>query len=127
MFAEAAFIVGVVLALLSAAMFRHTRTFIARCRETTGRVDAYTTEDSEEGIYYFTIIHFRDVAGTEHEMRGARGLQRPPKVGTVVSITYDPTYPANAWITGSAAPWIIPSLILIAGVGFIVAGFVIRV
>lgn len=62
----------------------------------------------------------------EHEIRGPHGLQEPPEIGTPVAITYDPAYPANAWTTGTAAPWVIPWVIVVVGVAAVVAGVVVR-
>ncbi len=118
--------IGVLLILAALAAFRRTRTFIARCRTADGWIADYTREESEEGIYYYPVMRFADAAGVEHELRGSGGLQEPPKTGTPVSITYDPTSPSNAWITGTAAPWVIPWLVLLVGVAVVVAGLVVR-
>ncbi len=117
--------IGVVLILSGLAAFRRTRTFIARCRTVDGRVTGYTEEESEEGIFYYPIIGFRDRAG-EHELRGSTGLQEPPEVGAPVGITYDPASPSNAWVTGTAAPWVVPWFIVILGAAFVIGGFVVR-
>jgi Protein of unknown function (DUF3592) len=118
--------IGVMLILLGLAAFRRTRKFIAKCRTADGRISGYTTEDSGEGVYYYSVIRFRGVSGVEHEIRGAHGLQQPPEVGEAVPITYDPAYPANAWVTGTAAPWVIPWFVLLLGVAVVVGGFVVR-
>jgi hypothetical protein len=55
-----------------------------------------------------------------------RGLQKPPKLGKPVQITYDPTYPANAWITGSASPRVVPWFILVLGIAALIGGIGIR-
>jgi hypothetical protein len=122
---EATLAIGVILLVCSWAAFRRTRTFIANCRVTDGYIAAYRTEDSDEGVSYFAVMRFRDVAGVEHEIGGAHGLQNPPKVGKVVSITYDPRYPTNAWVTGTSGPWFLPWLILIAGIATVAASVVV--
>jgi hypothetical protein len=119
--------VGVVLILFSLAMFRRTRKFIANCRTTEGRIAGYTTEDSDDGVYYYSVIRFRGSSGVEHEIGGSHGLQQPPEVGVPVSITYDPAYPTNAWVSGTAAPWVVPWFVLIVGVAAVVGGFVLRI
>lgn len=118
--------IGVVLIFLGLAAFRRTRKFIANCRTADGRISGYTTEESDEGIYYYSIIRFRGASGVEHEIRGAHGLQQPPEVGEAVPITYDPSYPTNAWVTGTAAPWVIPWFVLLLGVAAVIGGFVVR-
>ena len=124
---QAVFALAALLLLGSLAMFRRTRTFIARCRAAEGRIVSYTRDDSTEGgIFYFYVIRFRDASGVEHDIPGPHGLQEPPVVGTTVAITYDPSYPTNAWITGSAAPWVLPWIVLLAGIAAVIAGFVVR-
>ncbi|MFP5246659.1 MAG: DUF3592 domain-containing protein, partial [Thermoanaerobaculia bacterium] len=124
---EATFAIGAILIFVGLALFRRTRTFISECRTTTGHITGYTKEDSDEGPpFYFSVIRFRDTSGVEREIRGPHGLQEPPTVGTEVSITYDATYPTNAWITGTPGPWVIPWLVLIVGVAVVIAGFVVR-
>ena len=118
--------IGVMLIVFSVAAFRRTRKFIARCHTTDGRITGYTSEDSEEGLYYYSVVGFRDRSGVDHEMRGSSGLQEPPIVGTAVSITYDTASPKNAWVAGTAAPWVIPWLVLLIGVAFVIGGFVVR-
>lgn len=127
LFDEITLAIGVILMLTAVAAFRRTRKFIAACRTTPGRITGYRSEESDEGpVFHFAVIRFRDASGVEREMPGPHGLQEPPIVGAEVSITYDPAYPANAWISGSTAPWVIPWLILIAGIGAVAASFVIR-
>lgn len=126
LFDEGAFVLGALLIAGSVAMFRRTRTFIARCHDAEGRIAGYATDESDDGVSYYPLIRFRDEAGVEHEIRDAGGLQRPPKVGKRAALTYDPAHPTNAWRTGSAAPWIIPWFVLLAGIAAILAGFVIR-
>ncbi len=125
---EIAFGIGLVLLVLAFLAFRKTRTFIARCRMAQGTITAFTEEqDSDSGsTYYYSVIRFVDSSGASHEIPGAHGLQEPPEIGTPVSITYDPSYPTNAWITGTAAPWVIPWLVLIAGLCAIGAGVGVR-
>ena len=118
--------VGVMLILFGLAAFRRTRKFIANCRAADGRIAGYTTEESDEGVYYYSLIRFRSVSGVEHEIRGSHGLQQPPEVGVAVPVTYDPAYPTNAWVTGTAAPWVVPWFVLILGVAVLVGGFVLR-
>ena len=118
--------VGVLLIFFSLAVFRRTRKFIAHCRTADGRIAGYTTEESDDGVYYYSIIRFRGLSGVEHEIGGSHGLQEPPEVGAPVSITYDPAYPTNAWVTGTAAPWVVPWFVLIVGVAAVVGGFVLR-
>lgn len=118
--------IGVLLIVFSLAAFRRTRKFIANCRAAEGRITGYTTEDSEEGVYYYSVIRFRGRTGGEHELRGSTGLQEPPPVGEVVPITYDPAYPSNAWVTGTASPWVIPWFLLVLGVAVVIGGLVLR-
>lgn len=118
--------VGVMLILFSLAAFRGTRKFMAQCQTAEGRLTGYTKEESEEGIYYYSLIRFCDRSAVEHELRGSTGLQEPPEVGATVGITYDPANPSNAWITGTAAPWVIPWFILILGAAFVIGGFAVR-
>jgi hypothetical protein len=118
--------VGALLILGAVAMFRHTKKFIARCRTAEGRITSYTTDDSDEGVCYYAVVRFLDAAGAEHEVRGSSGLQRPPKVGKRVTITYDPANPTNAWPSKSGAPWVLPWLVLLAGIGCSIAGLVIH-
>jgi hypothetical protein len=118
--------VGVMLIVFGLTTFRRTRKFIANCRTADGHISGYTTEESDEGVYYYSIIRFRGVSGVEHEIRGAHGLQQPPEVGEAVAITYDPAYPTNAWVTGTAAPWVVPWFVLILGVVLVVGGFAMR-
>ncbi len=118
--------IGVLLIVLALAAFRRTRKFIAKCRTAGGHISGYTTEESEEGVYYFSVIRFRGSSGVEHEIRGPNGLQEPPTIGETVSITYDPAYPTNAWVTGTAAPWAIPWFVLLLGVAAMIGGFVVR-
>src|SRR5688500_7423152 len=125
---EFAFGIGLVLLVLAFLAFRKTRTFIARCRTTDGTIAGFTEEqDSDSGLtYYYSVIRFVDSSGTSHEIRGSRGLQEPPTIGTPVSITYDPGRPLNAWTSGTAAPWVIPWLVLIAGLCAIAGGVAVR-
>src|SRR5688572_16532775 len=116
---EITFAIGGVLILLALAALRRTRKFIARCRTADGRIAGYTSQDSEEGVYYFSVIRFRDASDVEHEIRGSSGLRQPPEVGAAVPITYDPASPTNAWITGTAAPWVLPWFVLLAGIALV--------
>lgn len=126
LFDELAFAAGALLILAGLFAFRQTRRFIARCRAAEGRITGYDADDSDGTTFYFSRIRFRDAAGVEHEIRGPHGLQEPPEVGTAVPITYDPTYPTNAWTTGTSGPWVIPWLIVLLGIAGIIAGFAIR-
>ena len=125
---ECVLALGALLIVLSVRMFYRTRAFIARCRIADGRITHYDTEpDSDSGVeYYFARVRFRDVSGAEHEIYGSGGLREPPTVGRQVQVTYDPTYPANAWPTGSKKVWFLPWLVLLLGVATIVIGFVVR-
>lgn len=120
--------VGTVLIGLGIAAVRQTRRFIARCLTTEGTIVGYTTSvDSDSGqTYYYPVTRFVDPSGTAHEIGGPHGAQEPPPIGTVESITYDPSYPTNAWVTGTSGPWAIPWLVLIIGFGAIVGGVVMR-
>ena len=125
---ELTFTAGAILIAFSLIAFRRTRRFIARCRTAEGRIAGYTTEeDSEDGVWYFSRIRFTDAAGVEREIPGSRGQRQPPVVGETMPITYDPAYPTNAWITGTAAPWVLPWIVLIAGLAAVAGGFVLRV
>ena len=123
---EATLAVGAMLILFSLMTFRRTRKFIAQCRTVDGRVAGYTKEESDGSVYYYSLMRFRDQAGVEHELRGSTGLQQPPEVGATVGITYHPADPSNAWVTGTAAPWVVPWFVLIVGLGFAIGGFVLR-
>lgn len=126
MAAEITFGVGALLIVLSVAAFRGTRKFLTKCVTTDGTIVAYTTEESEEGVYYYSVMRFIDANGESHDIGGPHGLQSPPEVGTAVSITYDPASPTNAWIAGTASPWVIPWLLMLAGLAFVIGGFVVR-
>jgi hypothetical protein len=126
LFDELAFAIGVALILAGIAAIRRTRRLVAGSRTASGRISGYDEDDSDDGIWYFSRIRFRDEAGVEHEIRGPHGSQEPPEVGAVVPITYDPAYPANAWPTGSCAPWVLGWLIVLLGIAGVIAGFVIR-
>src|SRR5688500_11850770 len=119
---------GALLLLLAFASFRHTKRFLARFLTATGTLASYTTEiDPDSGRpWYYSVIRFADAAGVTREVNGSRGLQKPPKLGTRVQITYDPTYPANAWITGSASPGVLPWFILVLGLAALIGGIGIR-
>jgi hypothetical protein len=123
---EATLAIGAMLILFSLMAFRRTRKFIAECRTVDGHVAGYTTEESDDGVYYYSVMRFRDRSGVEHELRGSSGLQEPPEVGATVGITYHPSDPSNAWVTGTAAPWVVPWFVLIVGLGFAIGGFVVR-
>lgn len=126
-FDELLFAAAALLILGGIAALRKTRRFIANCRNANGRITGFTKEEADEGPdFYFSIIRFADDAGAEHEIRGPHGSQEPPTVGTPVAITYDPAYPTNAWITGTASPWVIPWLLVIAGVAAAIGGLVVR-
>lgn len=77
-------------------------------------------------MYHFAVITFRDAAGAERELRGSHGEREPPQAGSEVPITYDAADPANAWITGTSGPWVIPWVVLLAGVGVVIASFTVR-
>ena len=126
MFDEVAFVLGVTSIFLGVLAFRRTRTFIARCQVANGRITAYTSEESDEGVSYYSEVAFGDRSGLEHRFHGSVALKEPPAIGARVRITYDGENPENAWVTGSSAPWVIPWLVLLVGVGFVAAGFVIR-
>lgn len=125
---ELAFGIGVVLLVLAFLAFRKTRAFIVRCHTAEGTITGYREEpDSDSGVpFYFSDIEFKDASGASHRIGGPHGLQEPPNIGSHVSITYDPGYPSNAWITGTASPWVIPWLVLIAGLVAIGAGVAVR-
>ncbi|HYC59393.1 MAG TPA: DUF2330 domain-containing protein [Thermoanaerobaculia bacterium] len=116
--------IGALLIALSARMFYSTRALIARCRTADGRVTHYNTEeDPDSGVpFYYARVRFRDASGIEHETRGSSGLREPPTVGAPVRVTYDLSYPSNAWITGSSLPWVLPWLVLILGLTAVVIG-----
>src|SRR5688572_8115744 len=122
-FDEAMFAVGAALIVLAVTAFRRTRRFIAKSHTAVGRIVRYDAEDSDEGVYYFAFLRYTDASGKEHEIPVRGGQREPGEIGEIVSITYDPTYPTNAWITGTASPWIIPWLILVVGVGVVIGGF----
>lgn len=123
---EVTLAIGVLLIVFSLAAFRRTRKFIANCRTAEGRITGYTTEESDDGVHYYSVIRFRGQSNAEHELRGSSGLREPPAVGEMVPITYDPAYPSNAWVTGSASPWVIPWFVLILGVAVVVGGLALR-
>lgn len=123
---EATLAIGAMLIVFSVMAFRRTRKFIAQCQTVDGRVAGYTTEESDERVYHYALIRFRDRSGVEHELRGSTGQQEPPEVGATEGITYHPADPSNAWVTGTAAPWVIPWFVLMVGLGFVIGGFVLR-
>src|SRR5687768_14460014 len=125
---ELTFTIGAILIVLGLYAFGKTKRFIARCLTAEGTIVDYKKESSDEGPdFYFPVIRYVDASGVPREIGGPHGLQEPPTIGTMHSITYDPTYPTNAWITGTGGPWGIPWLILIAGIGAVIAGVFMRV
>jgi hypothetical protein len=117
---------GVVLLLWGVHALRKTRRFISRCLTTEGTIVRFTVSDDDESLFYYATVTFTDADGVEHERQPGNGLQRPPQIGSSVSITYDPTNPSNSWITGSAAPWVVPWFIVVAGCATIIGGFALR-
>ena len=118
---------GLILLAFSVRMYGATRAFLARCINTEGRIVGHTeSTDSDSGrISCFDLIQFTDRNGDKHDIGGGHGQQRPSKVGRSVPITYDPSYPANAFITGSGSPWVIPVFVAVLGaVALAVGGIV---
>lgn len=127
-FDELTLALGAIFIALGLLARHRTKRFITRCLTTEGTVVGYKKEESSEGAdFYYSTIRFVDASGTSHEIGGPHGSQVPPVIGTVHSITYDPSYPTNAWITGGCGPWAIAWLILLIGIGGVIAGFVMRV
>ena len=123
---EIALTAGVLLIILSERAFRRTRVFVARCLSTEGAVVDHTVEENDSGVHYYAVIRFVDSSGSSHQLIRGPAVRQPPKHGSTVPITYDPSYPANAWITGTAAPWVIPWVIRIAGVAAVAGGVLLR-
>ncbi|MEO6260001.1 MAG: DUF3592 domain-containing protein [Thermoanaerobaculia bacterium] len=115
---------GLLLIVWSAALFRATRRWRSKCVTTEGRIVGFTESYDSDGssTMYFDKIHFTDLKGQAVEIGGPHGRPHPPELGESLSITYDPTYPKNAFITGSFSPWVIPALILTAGVVALAVG-----
>lgn len=111
-------IAGIGLIILSMAMFRHTKRFASKCITANGRVTRYA-EDNEGDVCY-PVVSFKDRSGKTHEITCPSARPLPP-IGQVAQVTYDPTYPSNAWVTGSIAPWVIPSVVGMAGIALIIA------
>lgn len=115
---------GVILMVCALRMITVTRKWLKRCVNTKGQIVGFTeSRDSDSGAtHYFDAIRFTDQNGDSHEIGGPHARQHPPKIGRSVPITYDPAQPTNAFVTGSASPWVIPVLVTVlsvvaAGVG----------
>ncbi len=113
-------IVGVGLIILSIAMFRHTKRFASKCVTANGRVTRYAEDN--EGDVCFPVVSFEDRSGKTHEIICPSASPLPP-IGQTAQVTYDPAYSSNAWVTGSIAPWVIPSVVGIAGIALIITGW----
>ena len=123
-FDEAMLVAGVAVIVAGLGAIRRTRLFLTRCLAADGYIAGYTKDESD-GVYYYSQLRFTDASGKEHEIPG-RGFQEPPVIGTPVSITYDPAYPANAWISGTVSPWVLPWLIVLIGAGIVIGSFAVR-
>ncbi|HYR28584.1 MAG TPA: DUF3592 domain-containing protein [Thermoanaerobaculia bacterium] len=121
-----ALVAGGLLVLWSLWIFIATKRFRARCVTTQGTVVAYTTEpDSDDGAdWYYAVIGYTDAAGVAHKIGGGHGLRQPPEIGESCSVTYDPEMPENAFLTASGCMWLIPVIVLVAGLAAIGAGIV---
>ena len=122
---EIALAAGAILIAMAVVMFLQTRRFVRRCLRTEGTVIGHTEEEDDSGVYYLSVIGFVDSSGASHQLTGSFSRE-PPAQGVVVPITYDPTYPRNAWVTGKPAPWILPWFVAILGVAALVVGIGMR-
>lgn len=92
---------GGLLIVFSELAFRRTRRLVAKCLSTKGTIVDHTVEEDDGGRYYFAVIQFTDSSGASQQLIGGHGLREPPRHGSTVVITYDLSYPSNAWITGT--------------------------
>jgi len=108
----------------SILMFVKTGHFVHRCSSGEGRVVRYA--DDLEGDPRFPIVAFHDAGGRTFEI--TRPSASPlPELGTAVRVTYDPSDPGNAWASGTFTPWVIPSVVAVAGLGFVVAAVIMAI
>ena len=126
LFDEILIVAGAIILIGAFIAFRKTRFFIAKCRTTEGTIVDVVKEESDDGVWFFWVVEFNTSAVSKQRIRGAHGHQEPPTIGTVLSITFDGDNPKNAWVTGTAAPWIVPWFVAIVGIACVIGGLAIR-
>ena len=120
------------LMLLSAALvlfgsvwtYRRTHQWLARVVRTKAEIVAWVEDEDDSGVSYRAVYKY---AGVETDVVGGNdSIRNPPTIGEEAVIYYDPSYPSNAFLEGSRAPFVLPGCGVVIGVILIVWAIYVR-
>lgn len=105
-------------------MYRRTRQWHARVLETEAEVVAWVAEEDDSGISYRAVYRY---AGIENDVVGGNhNVRTQPTIGEKAVIYYDPSYPTNAFIRGSKAPFFLPGCGFVLGLALLAWAIYVR-
>jgi len=98
--------------------------FVFRANSTPGTVVGYQTEGEKmEGEYYSPVMEFTDQDGCHHRVTSRSGNgAKLYKVGSCVTVLYDPAIPDRAEIRAFRTLWFLPLVLLVFAGIFLAAG-----
>lgn len=110
-----------------AGMFRSTLRLMRIGVRTRGRIVDFSTSlnrraDGTTSETYAPVIAFQTENGEEHRFEGEAWGRYQPTRGRVVSVLYDPAYPAGARLHSFLGLWLTPFFVAAMGLLFFAAG-----
>lgn len=69
-----------------------------------------------ESIVYSAVVAFNAADGSSHRIESSSGGSKKPQVGRTIPVRYDPGNPANAVVATFVNFWVVPFVLLAAGV-----------
>ena len=103
---------------------RRTRQWLSRIVRTNAEIVACVEDEDDSGVSYRAVYKY---AGIETDVIGGNhNVRTRPTIGENVVIYYDPSYPTNAFLKGSTAPWFLSGCALVVGVALIIWAIYVR-
>src|SRR5436190_14338749 len=116
--------IGTYCAVYGIAAAFHAVRFVLRAYAVQGTVIGYQTEgDKMEGEYYSPVMEFTDQDGRQHRVTSRSGNgAKLYKVGSCVTVRYDPRIPDQAEIRAFRTLCFLPLVLLVFAAIFLAAG-----
>lgn len=108
----------------SVRAYVRTRRWLSRVVPVKAEIVAWIEDEDDSGVSYRAVYKY---AGIETDIIGGNhSVRTRPAIGERAVVYYDPTYPTNAFLRGSTAPWFLTGCTLVIGVSLIIWAIVIR-
>jgi Protein of unknown function (DUF3592) len=115
---------GLVAVAIGLFIFFRTRAFLESAVSAEGTVKGHEERhSSDSGTTYVPVVEFTAADGRARRFTGSVASDPPAhEVGERVQVKYDPSNPEEARIGGGINLWLVPGVLIAAGIAVLVAG-----